>query len=73
MVGLGPTASTPLPALVHKGGTRVHSSCGKGGLLLKAGVLMLQGLAHVPQSRQAGASLVAQCTGIRLPVQGTRI
>lgn len=61
------------PLWSTKEARRVHSSCGKGGLLLKAGVLMLQGLAHVPQSRQAGASLVAQCTGIRLPVQGTRI
>lgn len=31
---------------------------------------MLQGLAHAPQSQQAGASLVVQCMGIRLPVQG---
>ena len=46
----------------------------KGGcLLLKARVLMLQSLAHVPQNHQAGTSLVAQCMSIRLPTQGTRI
>ena len=46
----------------------------KGGrLLLKAGVLMMRGLAHVPQNQQAGTSLVVQCMGISLPMQGTRM